>query len=467
MIAYHKDMMPQQTGHREKWLCPYPHEVAPVLGEFQPAVNGAIETDNGLSEVCIDPHCQQPILRCTGCGATNRTVARFCRHCGQHLSYEESLQHMLAQRDFTQQSQASSLRQTTLPNIAAGSITAMATGWGYLTFAAANWGIGLMANASLNPPRLMSRFRSQEGDLVTQFQPVSHPQWLPGFFALGRRVIFHLTLAPHPSCRCLFRLTDKAWQINEAVICGTRVVIRLYDRLAARWRWLSIDGSSRQVTTLPWQHFGPASRAIKLSADNEILYHTAQEAVRLNLDTGQESHSLAPGTGLDVSVPPLRHPRTGQIFLLGRDDIIYCLDPANINLGVVPFATGLREASHLLWNTAGDALLELGHGELAAFEARTGIETWRLRRESAPDFAVNFASPQRWGDHLIVVVRSAGGAGERLGLLALIPPGRLLPLSERAALSPAPVCSPSGLIAVLKPEAAASRQSAAFLQFNF
>ncbi|MDZ7266092.1 MAG: hypothetical protein ONB48_01995 [candidate division KSB1 bacterium] len=373
---------------------------------------------------------------------------------------------MLAQRDVARQPQIKSLRQTTLPNIVAGSITAMATGWGYLTFAAANWGIGLMANAFLNPPRLMSRFRNQPGDLVTRFQPVSHPQWLPGFLALGRRVIFHLTLAPHPGCRCLFRLSDKAWQIHEAVISGTRVVIRLYNRLAACWRWLSIDTSSRQVVTLPWQHFGPASRVIKLSADNEILYHTVQEAVRLNLDTGQESHSLAPGTGFDVSAPPLRHPHTGQIFLLGCDDVIYCLDPANINRGVIPFATGLREASHLLWNTAGDTLLALGHGELTAFDARNGIVLWRLGCDAARDFAVNFASPQRWGDHLIVVVRSPGGADERLGLLGLSPAGQLLPLSERAALSPAPVGSASGLIAVLRPEAV-SQQSAAFLQFNF
>lgn len=464
MTAYHRDMIAQSTAQREKWLCPYPHDAAPLLPEIPSGTNGAVTGASLFGETCTDPNCLQPILRCAGCGGTNRTSARFCRYCGQKLAYEENFQDMLMRRDVAQHGTKKNYRQITLPGIMPGGVTAIVVGWGYFAFAAAQWGLGLMANAVLHPPRLLRRFRSSNDDLVTQLHAVSHPQWFPGFLALGRRSVFYLTLAPQPHCRCLFRLKERNWSIDGALISGSSVVLRLFDRAGNRLRWLAVAGDSRSVTPLPWQHRGPAGKMIKLAAEDEILYHTSEEVIRLNVRTRLETRYPAPPCGYDMAATPQIHPRTGEIFLLGGDDLIYRQNLAN----AVPFAftDQPRPAAHLFFDPAEQALYLLSRQGLTALDDASGGEKWSFGRNA--DFSVLLGAqpPQRWGSHLIAAVRSPKWQGERISLLPLKPSGKMMPLPPAVAISPAPACTASGVIALQQPGATASSRHAALLQLN-
>lgn len=464
MTAYHRDMIAQSTAQREKWLCPYPHDAAPLLPEIPSGTNGAVTGASLFGETCTDPNCLQPILRCAGCGGTNRTSARFCRYCGQKLAYEENFQDMLMRRDVAQSGTKKNYRQITLPGIMPGGVTAIVVGWGYFAFAAAQWGLGLMANAVLHPPRLLRRFRSSNDDLVTQLHAVSHPQWFPGFLALGRRSVFYLTLAPQPHCRCLFRLKERNWSIDGALISGSSVVLRLFDRAGNRLRWLAVAGDSRSVTPLPWQHRGPAGKMIKLAAEDEILYHTSEEVIRLNVRTGLETRYPAPPCGYDMAATPQMHPRTGEIFLLGGDDFIYRQNLAN----AVPFAftDQPRPAAHLFFDPAEQALYLLSRQGLTALDDVSGGEKWSFGRNA--DFSVLLGAqpPQRWGSHLIAAVRSSKWQGERISLLPLKPSGKMMPLPPAVAISPAPACTASGVIALQQPGVTASARHAALLQLN-
>ncbi|RIK77283.1 hypothetical protein DCC62_09855 [candidate division KSB1 bacterium] len=457
-------MIAQSTAQREKWLCPYPHDAAPLLPEIPSGTNGAVTGASLFGETCTDPNCLQPILRCAGCGGTNRTSARFCRYCGQKLAYEENFQDMLMRRDVAQHGTKKNYRQITLPGIMPGGVTAIVVGWGYFAFAAAQWGLGLMANAVLHPPRLLRRFRSSNDDLVTQLHAVSHPQWFPGFLALGRRSVFYLTLAPQPHCRCLFRLKERNWSIDGALISGSSVVLRLFDRAGNRLRWLAVAGDSRSVTPLPWQHRGPAGKMIKLAAEDEILYHTSEEVIRLNVRTGLETRYPAPPCGYDMAATPQMHPRTGEIFLLGGDDLIYRQNLAN----AVPFAftDQPRPAAHLFFDPAEQALYLLSRQGLTALDDASGGEKWSFGRNA--DFSVLLGAqpPQRWGSHLIAAVRSPKWQGERISLLPLKPSGKMMPLPPAVAISPAPACTASGVIALQQPGATASSRHAALLQLN-
>jgi hypothetical protein len=316
----------------------------------------------------------------------------------------------------------------------------------------------------LHPPRLLRRFRNQDDDLITQLHAISHPQWFPGFLALGRRSVYFLALAPQPSCRCLFRLKDKNWHIDGALISGASVVLRLFDRAANRLRWLAIAHDSRAVTPLPWQHQGPAGRMIKLAAEDEILYHTSEEAIRLNVRTGRERHYPAPPCGYDMAAAPQVHPRTGEVFFLGGDDLIYRQNLAN----AAPFAFTNQPCpvTFLLFDQAEQALYLLGRRELTVLDEVSGEEKWSFGRNSDLSFALGVHSPQRWGSHLIVAARSARWPGERISLLPLKPNGKLLPLPPSVAVSPAPACSASGVIALLQPGATASARQAALLHLN-
>ncbi len=371
---------------------------------------------------------------------------------------------MLMRRDLSQPGTKKSYRQITLPGISAGAVTAIVVGWGYFAFAAAQWGFGLMANAVLHPPRLLRRFRSPNDDLVTQLHPISHHQWFPGFLALGRRSVFYLTLAPQPHCRCLFRLKEKNWAIDGALICGSSVVLRLFDRTGNRLRWLAIAGDSRSVTPLPWQHRGAAGKMIKLAAEDEILYHTSEEVIRLNVRTGLETRYPAPPCGYDMAATPQMHPRTGEIFLLGGDDLIYRQNLAN----AVPFAftEQPRPAAHLLFDSAEQTLYLLGRQGLTALDDASGREKWTFGRNA--DFSVLLGAqpPQRWGSHLIAAVRSPKWQGERISLLPLKPNGKMMPLPPTVAISPAPACTASGVIALQQPGTTASSRQAALLQLN-
>lgn len=464
MTAYHRDMIAQSTAQREKWLCPYPHDAAPLLPEIPPGTNGAVAGPYLFGETCPDPNCLQPILRCAGCGGTNRTSARYCRYCGQKLAYEENFQHMLMRRDLSQPGTRKSYREITLPGITAGGVTAIAVGWGYFAFAAAQWGLGLMANAVLHPPRLLRRFRSQNDDLITQFHPISHPQWFPGFLALGRRSVFYLTLTPQPHCRCLFRLKEKNWSIDGALICGNSLVLRLFDRAGNRLRWLAIAGDSRHVTPLPWQHCGPAGKMIKLAAEDEILYHTSAEVMRLNVRTGLETRYPAPPCGYDITATPQLHPRTGEIFLLGGDDLIYRQNLAN----AVPsaFTVRPRPTAHLFFDQTEQALYLLGRQELTALHDMNGEEKWSFGRHADINLVLGVQPPQRWGSHLIAAIRSPRWQGERISLLPLKPSGKLMPLPPTVTISPAPACTATGVIALQQPGATASPRQAALLHLN-
>lgn len=371
---------------------------------------------------------------------------------------------MLMRRDVAQPGTKKNYRQITLPGIMPGGVTAIVVGWGYFAFAAAQWGLGLMANAVLHPPRLLRRFRSSNDDLVTQLHAVSHPQWFPGFLALGRRSVFYLTLAPQPHCRCLFRLKERNWSIDGALISGSSVVLRLFDRAGNRLRWLAVAGDSRSVTPLPWQHRGPAGKMIKLAAEDEILYHTSEEVIRLNVRTGLETRYPAPPCGYDMAATPQMHPRTGEIFLLGGDDLIYRQNLAN----AVPFAftDQPRPAAHLFFDPAEQALYLLSRQGLTALDDTSGGEKWSFGRNA--DFSVLLGAqpPQRWGSHLIAAVRSSKWQGERISLLPLKPSGKMMPLPPAVAISPAPACTASGVIALQQPGATASSRHAALLQLN-
>jgi hypothetical protein len=62
----------------DRWsLCPHdPSHAALATGQKQPVF------------VCAHPGCNRPVQLCPGCGATNRSLARFCGNCGRPLDFD-------------------------------------------------------------------------------------------------------------------------------------------------------------------------------------------------------------------------------------------------------------------------------------------------------------------------------------------------------------------------------------------
>lgn len=456
------------AGVQASWPCPYPHPKANSARPGPAQQADSFIKFNELDAVCSAAACRQPLQFCPACSASNRSLAKFCRACRQPLAFEEAVAKYQAVHEIDAQKLIKEFRRVELPEIGGRPVNALSSGWGYLLVAAAGWGLGVMANARLQPPRVLCRFEIEAAETITAFHALRHADLPPGFLAVGTRHVYRLDFLPELRCQTIFHLPDPAWIIAGAILTGSVLVARAWHRQSNWSRWIAIDCSTGQVGALPFQQHGAMSAMIVLGESGRVLYHTLAEIVVLDVRTGNEQRAPGPACGLNISVPPQFFARTGEVFLGGMDGALYRSHAAAEPAPPEVFGRGRHELMHMFLNVYDDYLYLLCRDNLVLIDYPTGAALWNSQQHAKTLIHCGHMPPLQWGNYLIFSVRPSGpsNAAERVALFSFSQRSSPLLLHPGVALSPAPVGASAHLIAAQARPEKESGQPTALLLFE-
>lgn len=440
--------------------CPYPH---PNGAESNPAELTA--APESLAGTCATPQCLQTSFFCPACGASNRTLARFCRSCCQTLSFENALAQTHAGVEILQPTLTKGARQVALSRLQGRTFTAFENAWGYLVFAAEGWGLGVLANTSMNPPRLLYHFAIADGEEIHTLHKISAEASNPSVLGVSRTRIFALTFLPHFDCKEIFQISEPGWQIESTLCMGEQLVVRLYHFKSKVYRWLLLEAGATRELNLPGR--GPFSAMIA-APGGKFFCATEAELVQYHVHEHREQRIAAPAFGINIKIRPQLHPRTGEIFWLGLDRLIYRCNANATTIKLKAFGRQRLEALHFFCSAYDDYLYVLTPNNLLVLDFPSGEDVWNFTQHLPAKISCSNAAPRAWGNYLVFAFRSPGLAGteERVGLFSLAKREAPLLLHPAVATAPMPIAGVAHVIAARKPQAAHEREKSALLLFQ-
>ncbi len=464
MNSYHseKGMIPIASASTQN--CPYPHHSGACLqNPLASAPHEKFPVTN-----CAEPDCLQPVFICPACGAGNRALAKFCRNCRQTISYEETLAQLHADLEITQKALTKGARQVLLARLQGAPITALESAWGYLVFAATGWGLGVLANTRMNPPRLLYHFELAEGEEITAFYTLAPETPRPVVLAASRHALYAITLLPGVACKCFFRVSEPGWQIESTLLVRTKAVVRLYHPKTKAYRWLVLEDLQGNVKTLAL-HVRGAIGAMLGAPDAEKFYFAMEaEILQFDLRENKEQRYAAPGYGLNVKVRPQRHPSTGEIFWHGLEGLVYRFKPEAGNATLKAYGSKRYDTLHFFSSVYDDYLYLLTPENLVLLDYPNGAEIWSFAEEVKAKIQFGRAAPRQFGNYMLLAFRSPSSSGseERVGLFSLTKRTAPLLLHPAVAASPMPIGGVSNVIAVRKSQPQEKREQSGLLLFQ-
>ncbi len=447
------------------WPCPYPYDHA--TGSANGASPFALEP-GVLDAICPETSCAQPLQFCAGCGASNRTLAKFCRTCRASLVYEEKITKFQADYNLNPKELIKGFRTIALPDLQGGRLSALEAAWGYVFVAAAN-SIGVMANTHLKPPRCVSRFEIEKEETINAFHVLRAAELSPGVVALGTQHIYRLDFLPQLNCRILFRLPDPAWKIAGGLLAGTLLIVRVYHRQSGWQRWLALDLVQEKILALPFQQRGGMSSMMVLSEPHKLLYHTVNEIVQFDLRAGSEYRQAGPAGGLNIKIRPQYYARTGEVFLCGLEGALYRCNVSESPCSPEIFGRGRHELMHMFVHAYDDYLYLLCRDNLVIIDYPSGAAIWNSQQHAQTHFHCGALPPRSWGNYLLFSLRHSGATGpaERAALFSLSGHSTPMLLHPAVAQAPAPVAGITTLIAARRRNEKKADEPAALLLFQF
>ena len=442
--------------------CPYPHpNGADVIAPVLPAA------DEHAATHCTTPSCLQTSFFCPACGASNRTLARFCRNCRQAVSFEEALAQRQAGVEILQSTLTKGARQVALARLQGRAFSVLENAWGYLIFAAESWGLGVLANTNLNPPRLLYHFAITDGEDIQTLHKISVADGGPLVLAVSRTKIYALTFLPRFDCTELFQIEDPVWQIESTLCLGAQIIVRLYHFKNKIYRWLVLEAAHGQTRELPLPARGPFS-ALVAAAGGKFFCASEAEVMQYHAREHREQRFAAPALGLNIKVHPQLHPRTGEIFWLGLDRHIYRNNSKTSTAALKIFSRQRYEALHFFCSAYDDYLYVFTPQNLVILDYPSGEEVWNFSQQLKAKIACSNTAPRAYGNHLLFAFRSPslGGAEERVGLFSLAKREAPVLLHPAVATSPMPIAGVAHVIAARKPQPTNARDKSALLLFQ-
>lgn len=391
-----------------------------------------------------------PRYDCAGCGASNASTARFCRHCGSELGFEQASQARiaglrLADLDFSQ-----APRKLSIASQSQHRITALAYGWGHYAFTSPDWGIGLVGYTAQNAPGVIDHFTLEHDDRLTAIHPVSQRDLMPGFFAIGIKTVYRLQLIPRPDCQCVFELLEPGWSIDEAVLSGNILIVRLIHPATWWYRWVAIDDTNGESLMLPYQKSGPASSMIAIGS-HRFFFHTAKAAYEYDFNGHRETAYPAPARGWNTLIAPQLNQRTGNVILGGNDGLLYRLAAKNHPAVPALFSTVHRDVVHLVMPHGDEAVYVFGRHNAFVLDHDSGDELWNFHRQLGETLNYGSQRPLRIGDIWMLSCRELSEPGERVAFLATGQDQKISLLPAQIAVSPMPVLGDANLMCVQRP----------------
>lgn len=416
---------------------------------------------------CSATSCLQPSLFCASCGASNRTLARYCRNCRQALAFEQTMQQTHASWDFAQSRLTKNARLAVLSRLKGRTITALENAWGHLVFAAQDWGLGVMANTSLNPPRLLFHHALAENEEIQTLQQLNSRSANPALLAVSRSAIYGLTWLPRFACREIFRAPEGGWQIDSTLGLAAQIIVRLYHPKTRGYRWLALEDFDAQARELSLPTRGPFSAMIAAPDAQKFFCATEAEIVQYDIREQNVKRVAAPALGLNIKARPQMHARTGEIFWQGLDGMIY-RSPAEAG-AKPPKVFGRQRVAlvHFFCGLYDDYLYALTKDNLLVWDYPSGAEVWNFSQNMQAKISCSPAPPRAVGTYLMFAFRSASLAGpeERVGLFSLTKREAPVLLHPSVATAPMPVAGVASLIAVRQPQSLEEREKSALMFF--
>lgn len=443
--------------------CPYPHHNG--NGSATPLASAA--NDAAAFVNCSATSCLQPSLFCASCDASNRTLARYCRNCRQALAFEQTLQQTHASWDLAQSRLTKNARLAVLSRLKGRAVTALENVRGYLVFAAQGWGLGVMANTSLTPPRLLFHHALTEGEEIHTLQQLDASSANPAVLAVSRSAIYHLACLPRFECRELFHAPEGGWQIEGTLGLAEQIIVRLYHPKTRGYRWLALEGFEAQARELALPTRGPFSAMIAAPEAQKFFCATEAEIVQYDLRDQNVQRVAAPAFGLNVKARPQVHARTGEIFWQGLDGMIYRSPAEATTKSPKVFGRQRVALVHFFCGLYDDYLCALTKDNLLVWDYPSGAEVWNFSQNIQAKISCSAAPPRAVGTYLMFAFRSASLAGpeERVGLFSLTKREAPVLLHPSVATSPMPVAGVASLIAVRQPQSSEEREKSALMLF--
>jgi hypothetical protein len=410
----------------------------------------------------------QPSFFCSACGASNRTLAQYCRSCREPLAFETVLAHAHAGLEISPSVLTKGLRQVVLSRLNGCAITALASAWGHLVFAAQGWGLGVTANTSLNPARLLFHFEVEPDEEIRALHPLAPHEASPAILAVSHGAIYVLAGLPRFACKRLFRVSEPGWRIESTLCVRDQVVVRLYQAKARAYRWLVLEARSGATRELSLPTRGPMSAMIAAPEAEKFFFATEAEVVQYHLAAHKEQRHAGPELGLNIKTPPEIHPRTGEIFWLGLDGLIYRYNADASAKPLKTFGAQRYAVTHFFCSAYDDYLCALTPNNLVVLDYPGAAEVWNLAQHVQARISCSPRAPRPFGVYLMFAFRSSstGNAEERVGLFSLTKREAPLLLHPGVAASPMPVAGVSHIVAVRKSESLAGRDKSALLLFQ-
>lgn len=464
MNTYHPDTVVLPEQNRSMRTCPYPHE----NGSSSQTQLAAAPRDELAVTNCVASSCLQPVILCSACGAGNRTLAKYCRSCRQPLAFVEALAQAHAGLEILPAALTKGARQVVLSRLQGRAITALESAWGYLVFAAQGWGLGVMANTNMSPPRLLYHYELESSEEILTLDALTLAEAMPAVLAVSRNAIYALTWLPRLACQCLFRVPEGGWQIESTLGLQGRLVVRLYHPKARAYRWFVLEDLHGKVRDLPLRARGPMSAMIGVPGTEKFFFATEAEVVQFHLRDNQEHRYAAPAYGLNIKVRPQIHPRTGEVFWQGLDGLVYRCDSKSAAMLPKVFCRQRAEVRHFFCNAYDDYLYVLTPDNLLVLDYPSGAEVWSFAQEVKAKISFRNVPPRAFGNYMLCAFRSPNLSGpeERVGLFSLTKRAAPLLLHPAVAASPMPIAGVSNLIAVRKTPASDEREKSALLLFQ-
>ena len=403
-----------------------------------------------------------PRYDCAGCGASNASTARFCRHCGSELGLEQASQERLAGLHLAELDFSQTPRKISIASQPQYRITALAYGWGYYAFTSPGWGIGLVGCTAPNAPGAIDQFKLEQNDRLTTISPVIQRDLIPGFFAIGVKTVHRLQLVPRPYCQCVFELLEPGWSIDDAVMSGNILIVRLIHPATWWYRWVAIDDTSGESVMLPYQQSGPASSMIA-TGSHRFFFHTAKAAYEYNFSEHRETAYPAPARGWNTLIAPELNQRNCNIILGGNDGLLYRLAAKNQTAVPALFSTVHRDIVHLVMPDNDEAIYVFGRHNAFVLDHESGDELWNFHRQLGETLNYGSQRPLCIGDMWMLSCRELPQPGERVTLLATGRSPKISLLPAEIAVSPMPVFGDANLMCVQKPSAGKPEEPALLL----
>lgn len=444
--------------------CPYPHENG---AHVQPAIAPETHNEPAISH-CAETHCSQPVFRCAACRSTNRTLAKFCRNCRQPLAFEETLAQWHAGLEIRQQDLITGARLLPLSGLQGAALTALENAWGYFVFAATGWGVGVMSNTALNPPRLLFKYALTGSEPITALRCFAPAREGPAVLAIGRHALHAVTLLPRWEGKQIFRVSEPGWEIAEALPMQTRFVIRLHHAKTKNHRWLVLESVHEPPRELSLPARGALSAMLAIPEAGRFFFASEAEIVQYDLPDQKEHRFAAPNYGLNVKVAPCLHAHTGEIIWQGLDGFIYRCTVHSHKARFKPFGATRYEILHF-FNTAHESALHvLTRDNVITFDYPGGAELWNFSRAVKTRIQCGTAAPRAFGKHMLFAFRSASlhSMEERVGVLSLTERRPPMLLHPELATMPMPVAGVSNLMGARQARLSAERGKSAFLLFQ-